>query len=374
MNAPRRVVFDHQIFSTQQFGGISRLFSELARHLAEDTSWKVRILAPVHVNEYLGTLAPEIVIGWKVRPFRTNTSVRRWLNTSVSRALIKREKPAIIHETYYSAAPSGPRRVPSVVTVYDMIHELFPTAFPEEADLTARKRAAVVRAAHVICISESTRNDLLDYFPVNPAKVSVVHLGPGIAASATSARSSGSSSDRPYLLFVGERGAYKNFIGLVRALQARPEILRANDLLLFGGGPLRETERALLATSGIAANAVRHVGSNGEQLAELYRNAAALVYPSLYEGFGLPILEAMSCNCPVVCGTSSSIAEVAGDAAAFCDPADPESLGAAITHLLDNPDRAEALRQLGQKRARLFSWSRCARETAAVYEAVLAHR
>ncbi len=366
----RRVVFDHQIFSKQQFGGISRYFTELARQLSQDTSWEVEVLAFAHVNDHLRTLDARLVHGWRVPHYRRLAPLWQALDDRLTERQLARRSPAILHRTYYAARPVT-ARCPTVLTVYDMIHERFPSYFPEERALVARKRAAVLDADRVLCISESTRRDLLDVVPVDPARVSVVPLAAGLEpAPPTVPR----VCAEPYLLCVGQRGAHKNFDGLLQALRVEPRLLESHRLVLFGGAPWTPQDADAVRALGLPVNAIRHVGHDDTLLPALYRDASALVVPASYEGFGLPVLEAMRCGCPVVCSAGSSLPEVGGDAAEYCDTSDPEAFAAAITRVLDDPERRAGMRERGQRQAGRFSWGRCAAETAAVYRSAIAAR
>ena len=127
-----------------------------------------------------------------------------------------------------------------------------------------------------------------------------------------------------------------------------------------------------MAGLGLALEQVMHVGGSDERLAAMYKGAAALVYPSKYEGFGIPPLEAMSLDCPVICSNTSSIPEVVGEAGEYFDPFDQDSIRAAIERVLQSPARRQQLVVLGRSRCKLFSWERCAEQTAAVYRRLVA--
>lgn len=369
----RRVVYDHRIFSKQQFGGISRYFTELARHLGQDTSWDVRVLALAHVNDHLRTLDPRLVQGWRVPHRMRLAPLWKTIDDLLTRRLLPGIGADLIHETYYDRESDGLRDVARVVTVYDMIHERFPGLFPTEHDLPIAKRAAVLRADRVICISESTRRDLLEFVPVDPSRVVVVPLAASRPAGAGAPLPT-DLTDRPFVLVVGTRGAHKNFAGLLRALHEVPEVLTTHRIVLFGSAPLDAGERTLLRALALPEQAFVHIGQDERLLQTLYERADALVYPSTYEGFGLPVLEAMQAGCPVICGDVASLPEVVGEAGIRCDTTDPAVLGTTLRALLADPAEREHRRRLGIARASLFSWERCARETATVYEGALLAR
>jgi glycosyltransferase involved in cell wall biosynthesis len=363
------IVYDHQIFSTQEYGGISRYVVELARELEGFENTRTTILAPVHMNGFLRVHPPCRVVGTYAAPYPRTARVRRFLNEAFSRAWLRLHPPTLLHETYYRRDSLAPAGIPSVVTVYDMIHERFAPAFPT-SDPTARlKAAAVRRAAAVICISEQTRKDLLELLPVRAEKVSVVHLAHR-PSPLSSAERPAEIAD-PYLLYVGHRRAYKNFSTLLRAIASSESLKRGFRLVCFGGGPFTVDERDTAGALGFDADSLVQLGGGDERLANLYAHAAAFVYPSLYEGFGIPILEAMGYGCAVACSATSSLPEIGGEAAEYFDPTCPESMAAAIRRIVESSAHAEELRRRGLQRVTLFSWSQCARDTHRVYEQLL---
>lgn len=367
MTRPLRVAFDHQIFSGQRYGGISRYLVELVRCLALRDDCSVSVLALAHVNAYLPSLRGSVVRGWRAPHIPRTARVRQRINDLITRRLLRTLCPDVVHETYYSARRLAPDGVPTVVTVHDMIHERFPWYFSDAASLARRKAAAVRRAAHVICVSENTRRDLLELIPIDPARVSVIHLASSLSPAAMSAQIETRRDVQPYILFVGDRGGYKNFGALLDAIMLLPNGLRKVGLVTFGGGALRAAE--LQHVIRLGGNSFVHMHGGDEVLTKLYSNAAALVYPSLYEGFGIPVIEAMVCGCPVVCSNTGSLPEVAGASAEFCDPLDPASIARAIANVLESPTRANELRTRGIARGAEFSWERCAQQTYAVYRA-----
>lgn len=363
------IVYDHQIFSTQEYGGISRYVVELARGMEGLPDTRATILAPVHMNGFLRAEPPARVIGAYAPPIPRTARARKFVNDTLSRAWLRLRRPSLIHETYYRSDSLGPTRVPSVLTVYDMIHERFAGAYPSSDRTAQLKASAVQRAAAVICISEQARRDLLELLPVSAEKVSVVHL-----AHTPQAHPFGGGDAEfqdPYLLYVGHRRAYKNFSTLLQAIGGSEPLRRGFRLVCFGGGPFTAEERSLAHALGFDADSLVQLEGGDERLANLYSHAAALVYPSLYEGFGIPLLEAMGHGCPVACSATSSLPEVAGDAAEYFDPTSPEDIAAAIGRIVGSSTHVDALRRRGLERVALFSWSQCARETRRVYERVL---
>jgi glycosyltransferase involved in cell wall biosynthesis len=365
-----RVAFDPQTFSLQAYGGVSRYFLETALALARLPDTEVAVLAFAHINAHLASaprsMGPGLrlpVLPEPLRPFlvcANQTLARRWLG---------RHRTDLVHETYYSRSRTAPRGMPTVVTVFDMIHEKFPDYAPRTARVARTKRTAIERANHVICISESTRRDLLALYGFEASRASVVTLGFSLH------RGSGAEGPRPfaepYVLFVGKRGGYKDFATLLRAYAAAAAVRREHLLVCFGDEPFSGRERSLMRELGIAADRVRHAQGSDDALARHYRHAALFVYPSRYEGFGMPPLEAMALDCPVVCSNAASLPEVVGDAAATFEAGDAETLRTAVESVLGSRERAAELQRRGRERVRRFSWEQCARQTRAIYAAVL---
>lgn len=367
-----RVAFDPQVFLLQEYGGISRYVVSLARQLAGNSGIYPRIFAPLHYNRHLIDLPDGLTLGLRVPRVRRTARFVCTASEFLAKRAMQHFRPDIVHETYYSKrtlAPSNSRRI---ITVYDMISERFPAEFPG-SQFTETKKFAVLGADHVLCISENTRRDLIEVFGVAPERTSVVYLGyDDLTPSGDGDGGTlGLEAFRPYLLYVGSRGGYKNFGALVRAFASSAYLRDDFSILCFGGGALVPEELALVRQLGLSDIHVRQVGGNDAMLGSMYRGAAAFVYPSLYEGFGIPPLEAMSLGCPVVCSNATSIPEVVGDAGEYFDPAEPEAVRYAIERVLQSNDRRRELVTKGHARRALFSWERCARETLDVYRSIL---
>ncbi|MES2438936.1 MAG: glycosyltransferase family 1 protein [Verrucomicrobiota bacterium] len=362
-----RIAFDHQIFTQQRFGGISRYFAELVPRL-KNLGETPRVFAGLHKNEYLRHLDPDLIRGrFTPEPSARLQQLRFRVNECYAKRGINQWKPDLVHETYFRSKPSAPAGTPTVFTVYDMIHEYFPEDFPSQNLESLVKREAVEFADHVICISHNTRNDLIRLFDVDEAKVSVVHLA---FEGSDFDNLRASQPSRPYFLFVGHRAGYKNFDRFLEAGE-RSGIQRDFDIVAFGSDPLSIREREQMASRGYKPDQVRHVRGSDQVLADLYRSAHALVYPSIYEGFGLPPLEAMAQRCPVISSNTSSMPEVIGEAAEFFDPVDVDDMTRALSLIASSDSRRSELIAKGLERIKKFSWDKTAVETREVYKKVL---
>jgi glycosyltransferase involved in cell wall biosynthesis len=269
--------------------------------------------------------------------------------------------------------------VPSVVTILDLIYEHFPTTFPRLAllGLKALVGPGARRADRVIAISEAVKDDVVERLGVPAEQVDVVHLGFGMqrAATPTSAvelRHRLRLEQARIVVCVSAALAHKNLDRLIRAFaQLGPD---GNDLrLVVAGHAGRETERlvAVGREAGVADRMTLTGWISERDLEGLYSIAACCVYPSLHEGFGLPVLEAMARGVPIACSDATSLPEVAGDAAELFDPLDVEAIASALRRLLDDRERAASLVARGHARAAWFTWERCAAGVLACYERAL---
>lgn len=270
-------------------------------------------------------------------------------------------------------------RLPGVVTVHDLSFVRTPEVLPplKRAYLTQLCAASVRRARRVIAVSRQTADDLVACFDVAQEKVRVVPNGvsaefqPGEAAAIARFRRSKGLPDR-FVLYVGTLEPRKNVDGLVRAYarwrQAHPE--QGDVKLVLGGGKgwYYDAIFRTVADAGLADHVLFPGFIPAAELPQWYQAADLFVYPSQFEGFGLPVLEAMACGAPVICSRTGSLLEVAGDAALTVLPGDETTLAAAITLLLSQPALAAELTRRGLRQAQRFSWRRCAQQTLAVYD------
>lgn len=367
-----RVAFDCQTFVLQSYGGISRYFARLAQGLLE-MDQQVGIFAPLHRNSYLPALPKEIVNGRQIGGYpRKTTRLVLAYNQFLARSAIVKWKPDLVHETYYSRRPSAPQSCPAVVTVFDMIHELFPQAFPVTDNTAVKKRFSIDRADHVICISENTKMDLMRLYGISAGKVSVAHLGFDRLALRGESERPVAPGAKPFLLYVGERSrSYKNFIGFLRAVATSTRLVADFDIVAFGEPRFSSGELKVMSSLGFGEQQVLQKSGSDAVLGDCYSSASALVYPSLYEGFGIPPLEAMAHQCPVISSNSSSMPEVIGSAAEYFDPRNIDDMRRAIESVVYSDSRIRILRQAGSERLNAFSWKKCTQETLSIYKSLI---
>jgi glycosyltransferase involved in cell wall biosynthesis len=284
----------------------------------------------------------------------------------------------VLHVPHYVVPLLFPGRL--VVTVHDIIHVLFPEFVPSGLGFAYARfmiRAAVRRGRRVIAVSESTAADLRRLFGASGERLRVIPNGVQAAFLAAPKR----VEDRrlldalsiapPYLLHVGNHKPHKNVESVLKAYQLLVHDQEATPPLVLAGGFAPDGPLAARARGMGLEGRVRCLGHvDQHQLAALYRGATVFVYPTLYEGFGLPVLEAMACGVPVVAGNVAAVREVAGDAIMRVNPRDVRELATALRRLLGQPGLRARLGRLGREVAHGYRWRRSAEATLAVYRAV----
>ena len=366
------ILYDGTIYSAQAVGGITRYFANIISRLPPDFKPSVVVDEPLtgklpH-HENLEVLRNE---SSKLNSLssRLDTAHRRIKDAMLRRNVVAR-KFDLLHPTYYTLLSGNlirSYRFPAVLTVWDMIHELFASEIDPVGHHAEEKRQAVLAAEKIICISHSTKNDLLERIKIEESKVHVIHL----AAELDESLSHGDEAvpPQPYYLYVGARTGYKNFPTLLKAFalasSQRPELS-----LCVVGSPFKPDELELMNRLKISDRIQCFGQATDPQLAKLYRCSLALVYPSLYEGFGIPALEAMACGTVAVVGNTSSLPEVVGDAGVLFDPKSPQELADILVWLMDHTAEREILIGKGRERAKNFSWDKTAAETVKIYRSL----
>jgi len=286
------------------------------------------------------------------------------LNEAYSSFLIKSGKFDILHPTYYDPYFLKFLKKPFVLTVHDMTHEKLPEYFWPKDSLTHDKRICVQKANHLIAISETTKQDMIELYGLKPESIQVIHHG--IDLQSPFLLKDVNNLPANYILFVGDRGGYKNFYMLVDAFHYIHKKYPELQLFLVGGGPLTIAEVEYLSRLSLNERIVhRHV--DDEELNCVYSKAVAFIYPSLYEGFGLPVLESFRAKCPTLLSNIPSFKEVAGDAAFYFEVDQVDSLIFMLEKILDDEIYRGSLVDKGFSRLKLFDLQYSLQQTCDVY-------
>ncbi|WP_207424485.1 glycosyltransferase family 4 protein [Desertivirga brevis] len=362
-----KIQFDHQHFSNQVFGGISRYFANIQAALSESDEFSFDRGIYFTKNYYLKDEKfplPRIISRYMIKKYSDSRIYRK--NTRYSLKCIQKNKYDLFHPTYYDPYFVDHVKVPVVLTVHDLIHEKFPLYFPLDDETTHQKRLTIERTNHFIAISESTKRDLQEYYQIPEDQITVIYHGYNpIDFSGRISKDYGN-----YILFVGDRTSYKNFLTFLQAVKEIVENYRDIEIICAGGEAFRSVEKEVIHRLGLS-DRIRQFKVNDAELHQLYKHALVYVNPSLYEGFGLPILEAFAASCPVALSNTSCFREVGGDAAVYFDPYEPSSITEAIQSILFDTAARQTLTNKMPAQLSRFSMSSCMEKTKLVYKKIL---
>lgn len=359
-----KVLYDHQTFVLQKFGGISRYFSNLYNHLNSKSDFNCELSLLYSQNYYINdkSFLPNPIGKFLLKK---NKKLIRW-NKLYSEKKIRRNDFDVFHPTYYDPYFLDKIKKPFVITVHDMIHELFPEWFLGNDPYVRYKRLVFEKASHFIAISESTKHDLQLIYNIADEKISVIPHGYEIVAND---KINFNKPANNYILYVGARNAYKNFNRFISAIT--PLINKSDDISLIcaGGGAFSLVEYELFLRKGLKK--VKHIAAGDAELKMLYQNALVFVYPSLYEGFGLPILEAFANNCPSVISNIPPFKEVGGNGSIYFNPNDVDDMTAQIETVMQSKVLANDLKNAGKIELQKFSIATCIKKTEDVYRTLV---
>ena len=356
-----KVLIDNQIFEQQKFGGISRYFTKLESGndiiqrmecFIQDNSSNNQIHK--RIQRKLG----RVIFN---HPQIQNESNQR-ADFYISQ--LENLEYDIFHPTYFDNYFLGHIKKPFVLTVYDMIHEKYAEYFENNVD-SINKRRLCEKADKIIAISNSTKKDLIDIFEVPEEKIEVIYLATDYDSIAATKPIFDFQGMR-YLLFTGNRYIYKNFFTFLIAVSS---ILKQyKDLQLICTGPnFNALEKKWIEDLGINDKVKSHFCENDSELVYLYQHAECFIFPSLYEGFGFPLLEAFASNCPVISSNGGSLPEIADNAAVYFNPKDIREMRQSILNVISDLSLKKELVEAGKLRLKDFSWDKCRIETNLLY-------
>lgn len=365
----------------QRLGGISRYYVELVDRYEKQPDMDVRLgVGEVLTFDLRGTrtyreqwprpsnLRRKI---YGVSKERAGVDLMYWSNKRRSLDAVRKGDFDIFHPTYYDPYfldTIGDK--PFYLEVHDMTHEVYPEFFSLSTKIPDWKRALVERAARIVTVSDNTREDLIRFYGVEPGRVCTIRQGISLRPESSRPEDAPPGLPGKYVLFVGTRSSYKNFYLFAEA--AASYMAEDKDLCLVcaGGGPLTAEETRFLRRLGIDGR-TRQYGIDDRSLCQLYKRARAFAFPSLYEGFGLPVLEAFACECPAILASAASLPELGGDAAAYFEPKSHDAMRETIARVVDDDDLRGRMIEKGLARSKLFSWDRTAEETKKVYREMM---
>lgn len=357
-----KVLFDHQLFSYQRYGGASKYFAELLANLPREM-WETTTI--FSNNEYVKSLnlfkCKHFLLN---KYFRGQGRIMNELNKPHSIKIIKEQNFDVFHETHFETYCLKPLGNKPMVTTF---HDINFSTFNKNPKIVKLQRKSLERADHVITISENTKKDMMRLFDIDESKITVIYHG--IEPVDLSSLPRTKLIKEPYILYVGSRSGNKNFDRFIQAFaelhKKCPEILLVCTRSVFS-----KTEKENMNNLG-CLDSVKYIGANEGEMLRLYRDCEFFVFPSLYEGFGMPLLEAMACGAPVACSNASCFPEIAKDAALYFEPTSIDDMKEKMIHLLEDENLRNELIMKGETRVKDFSWKKCAEEHMKVYEALI---
>ena len=359
-----KIYFDYKIFHLQKYGGISNYFLKLYEEIYK-LNPEIRYICPIYKNVLLNKTKNKKISGmqFKYLPSQLNLIFEKY-NQVLSNKLISSNNKNIIHETYYSKYDDYKNfKGKRFCTVFDMINEKFPKYFKNNKWITEIKKRTILRSDHIFCISETTKNDLINYFNISEKKITTTLLASTINKNIKLYEK---KKFENCFLFVGSRSGYKNFDRLLKAFSISKNLRKNYKIIFFGGEILSSRELNLIKELRMN-DGVLFYNDNHYDLLYLYQNVKCLIFPSLYEGFGLPILEAMSVGCPVLSSDGGSLREVGGDSCIYFDPMDIEQIKDVCENFVNSEKLIPQFILKGYTRSKKFSWQKCASLTFEKY-------
>lgn len=368
-----KIYLDGIIYSLQKNGGVTRYTDEIAKKIA-DLGNKVTFF--MHSSQLNQQPKHENINSIYIKtPLKTDNRIIKYITYQLDKFFtelyFKKNSPkeGIFHSSFFSHYKK--LKIPQVVTVHDMINEKFPEHFHKIQNkiFLQQKKHAITSADALICVSRQTANDLVELYKINSSKINVIHLGvDGMFVPKEQNDKnyfiSAKKMTKPYFLFVGKRSLYKNFQILIESFEKWD---RKNDfnLITIGGGKFTEDELMIISKLGLSNNIINFNFVSDEELIMFYNCAQAFIFPSLYEGFGLPIIEAMACGTLVLASDIPVFKEIGGDVPIYFDPKNNNSIIEALNYSLkQNPDNIIN----GLEIAKKLTWEKTALDTIEVYK------
>lgn len=355
-----KILYDYQAFS-QRIGGVSRYNLELMKNLPSGVNY---ILTPcLSDNAYLKEMGFHHLSILPGNNGKIKQRLYSGYNRMQSLRCLEFGKFDVFHPTYFRPYYLGyTRKHPVVVTVHDLTYFLYPDMLPCADSVKEQMEISCKNADAIICVSEETRQNLLRFIDIDEKKTTKIYLGssqeiirPGIRPHA-----------RPYILFIGGRKGYKNFQTFLKAYS----LMNTKVDLICTGKPFDEEELELISKLGVRERVFQMFVSDKE-LKNLLCHAICFAYPSIAEGFGLPILEAAQCGCPSIISNILCFHEVAGDSVLYFDPHAVDDITEKMENVISDEDLRRDMCVKAKENLKRFSWRKMANETADLYKSLI---
>jgi glycosyltransferase involved in cell wall biosynthesis len=367
-----RILYDYQIFLLQNYGGISRYHVELINQFHKNGSSIIPQISMLITNN-LHVQACEALNHHQFLEkvyFPGKGKILKSINNLYTKSILISNSYDIFHPTYYN--PYFIKYLndkPFVLTVHDLIYQKFNNELPYASTICKWFEKVIYKATKIIAVSHQTKKDLKEFYDVKDENIEVVYHGTSISGNITNNYKL--ILPDKYLLYIGHRSRRKNFDFLVTSIT---DILIKNPnlhLVCAGGDKFSKSEEELFKQLGIENKILYRSFNNDNELVELYKRSILFIYPSKYEGFGIPIIEAFQCKCPVALSNTSCFPEIAGSAGLYFDPYDSDSIKETIGKAIGNRKVLENCVKMGLLQVQNFSWAKAAEHTQKIYESLI---
>ena len=356
-----KIIFNNSMFFHQKYGGVTRYSYELVKELIIKNI-DLEMFLTIHKYQYLKDIR-KINTGFYLKRY-PNLKILRKINNLIINNKIIKSNGTIIHDNYYPEELLKTKKN-KILTIHDLIHEKF-KEFYGNKNLNLRKKI-ISEIDLFICVSKKTKEDFINYYNIPENKIKVIYHGSNHLINLKNENLI--KFDKPFILYVGSREKYKNFNLLLNAISISESFKKDFELICFGGKNFSDNEINLFKKLKINNN-IKLVSGGDEYLKNLYLNATAFIFPSIYEGFGLPLIEAMSLGCPVIASNIKIFNEVCDSSANYFDCNSYESLKTEIENIVYSNEKRLELINKGKERAKKFTWQKCADNVVDVYKAI----
>ncbi len=352
-----KILFDHQIFDII-YGGAAKYFAMLINYMPKD-SWETTSL--YSSNEYIK--AKNLFKTHKYL-FRGQSRLVDVINRPYTNYCLRSKKFDVFHQTNFGTYCIKDLGNKPMVTTY---HDSNLSTIDPHPKIVEMQKISLKRADSIICVSKNTKKDMMNIFNVDEKKVKVIYHG--IEIPNMDLLPSRRIMDAPYILYVGRRSEYKNFRRFITVF-SRIHKIYPDINIVCTSSDFSNVESELFSRLKISENLI-NVSANEQTMKLLYRDALFFIFPSFYEGFGMPILESWSCHCPVVLSNTSCFPEIAGDAGLFFNPEEDDDIYEKMLKMIEDEQLRIDMVRKGDVRVKRFSWKRCVDEHMEVYKSLI---
>ena len=358
-----KFIFSYHIFYLQKYGGISSYFVNLATEFLKDQK-DLHISCKLHKNLNLQNLdnLDKIVDGNRINyPYFFNNLIGK-VNNFFFLKKIKETKPLIIHHTYFNNDFSINKNVYKIINCWDLTHE----KFNNNSKVSNLKKSNFIEADKILCPSFTVKKDLLNYYNLDENKVEVTYFSSDFKTEKLKKKTL-----QNYILYVGSRSGYKNFEKFIEAYSLSEKLKKDFKLIIFGGENPKLNGLNILKKYNIKKNQFSFINGTNNDLKHYYKNVRLFVYPSRYEGFGIPLVESMRMGCPIITSSGGALKEIGGDGLTYFDPDNTDEIKFNLESIIYDETKLENLINYGFERCENYSWKKCAKETYDVYKSLL---